>query len=528
MRAAIAFCTPMPKVMGSAGLRYDPITVEFHRAKKSLSMPTGFNSVDIRADGMEVGVARNKAVEIVMKHEPRPEFLFFLDYDVLPAWDAVTKLFYRARCYPDQDIFAGVYCAKGSPAEPLIYAEQGAGCYWDWTVGDIIRDKIIGCHMGLTLIRTSIFEQMGWDDPDNPLFKTVNRTDVSSKGLARHTGTEDLYFCKRYHAETGKFICVDTSVLAGHINNKTGQVFGLPNDSLPVKRATWMKSDDPVDRDRRNLAIKESTYQSDKWYITDSDVPANGFAYLHDDGNLYEGIGVCPDGVKGLFTKDKAEELLTTWEKKEPVLSCKTALDLGAGIRRREWPGYKTFTTDIREDVKPDFVMDTRWLNLPDESYDMVASSHHLEHFGRYEQADLWKEMARILKPGGTMEHVVPNLRWAGCKLANGEDDDMTSILDVLYGAQEDLNMPRDCNTHYFGYTPELARELAEEVAGLVDVTVKGYRDDPSLGFNLVICGRKPDGEEEATEPIPENTHPKSQVDFHDAAISYHNNIRSN
>lgn len=430
MKAAIAFCTPMPRIPGPKGPRYDPITVEFHRARNALVMPTGFSSIDIRADGMEVGEARNMAVEIVMRHEPRPEFLFFLDYDVIPAWDAVTKLFYRARCYPEHDIFCGVYCAKGQPAEPLIYAEPGQGCYWDWAVGDIIRDKIVGCHMGLTLIRTSLFEKMGWDDPDNPLFKTVREVEVKDGGLCRHTGTEDLYFCKRVQDEVGGFICVDTSVLAGHINNGTGQIFGLPDDSPPVTRAKWLRFGKP--------------------------------------------------------------------EEDEDAKELKRAIDLGAGSSKREWPGHKTFTTDIRADAKPDFVMDTRMLNFPDESYDLVASSHHLEHFGRYEQADLWKEMARILKPGGRMEHVVPNLRWAGWKLANGEDEDMTAILDVLYGAQEDLDMPRECNTHYMGYTPELARELAETVGGLVDVEVRGYKDEPELGFNLVITGTKPEKEKEA------------------------------
>jgi len=307
------------------------------------------------------------------------------------------------------------------------------GCYWDWSVGDLILDKIVGCHMGLTLIRTSVFEGMGWDDPDNPLFKTVQETEVSDKGICRHTGTEDLYFCKRWHSETGGFICVDTSVLAGHINNKTGQIFGLPQDSPPVKRAKWRQ---------------------------------NG-------------------------KEDEPEE------EKE----LKKAVDLGAGASRRQWPGYVTHTTDIRADVNPDFVMDTRWLNLPDASYDLVASSHHLEHFGRYEQTKLWQEMARILKPGGRMEHVVPNLRWAGWKLANCEDDDMTAILDVLYGAQEDLGMPRECNTHYMGYTPELAKALAEN-AGLIDVEVKGYMDDPQLGFNLVITATKLGGETEAPAAV--------------------------
>jgi SAM-dependent methyltransferase len=425
MKCAIAFCTPLPRIPGPHGPRYEPVTVEFHRARNGLVMPTGFSSIEIQADGMEVGEARNRAVEITMGIDPRPEFLFFLDYDVLPAYDAVTKLFYRAKCYPEHDIFCGIYTAKGSPAEPLIYTEPGQGCYWDWTVGDLIRDKITGCHMGLTLIRTSLFERMGWDDPDKPLFKTVKEAELKDGGLCRHTGTEDLFFCKRVQEEIGGYICVDTSVLAGHIQNSTGQIFGLPNDSPPVERAKWLR-----------------------------------------------------------FGKPEEPE-----EEKE----FKKALDIGAGSQRREWDGYKTYTSDIRPEAKPDFVCDTRLLNLPNESFDLVASSHHLEHFGRYEQAKLWEEMYRILKPGGRMEHTLPNLMWAAWKIANKEYDDLTSILDVLYGSQEEGGMDREWNTHYCGYVPEMAEALAEKV-GLVDVEVKTYKDDPKYGFSMVLTGAKPGG----------------------------------
>jgi hypothetical protein len=106
------------------------VTTEWHRAEKTLAMPTNFNIIEIYCDGMEVGEARNRAVADCMKHKPRPEFLFFLDYDVAPAFDAVTKLLFRARHFPDHDIFCGVYCCKSAIPEPLIYKGDGAGPFW--------------------------------------------------------------------------------------------------------------------------------------------------------------------------------------------------------------------------------------------------------------------------------------------------------------------------------------------------------------------------------------------------------------
>jgi SAM-dependent methyltransferase len=415
----VIICTPMPRIKG----RLERITVEWHRARMALALPTGFAFSEMAVDGLEVGEARTKAAEYVVKLDPQPEFLFFLDYDVIPAFDALTKLFYRARTWPDYDIIAGIYCSKGSPPEPLIYKDPGNGCFWDWAIGDVLHDGIHGVHMGLTLIRVSLFEKMMAAMDDEPLFYTANRREFKDGKLKTETGTEDLHFCDRAIKHCGAKILVDTSVLAGHINNETGVIYGLPIDSTPVMRCPWMK--------------KHET---------------NG----HGD----------------------AKDLLK-------------ALDLGAGSNRRMWDGYETITTDIREDVGADFVMDSRLLNLPDDYVDLVATSHHLEHIPRWEQEQVWKEMARVLKPGGRMEHVIPNLRWAAWKVANCEEDGDT--FNVLYGSQEEMfDGPRQFNTHYFGYSPQIAKTMAESV-GMEAVQVRTYEDDDSLGYNMVLTARKPE-----------------------------------
>jgi hypothetical protein len=240
-KCGMAIYTPMPTVHGPMGARLEPITVEWHRSRMNLAMPTNFSSVSINMDGMEVGEARCKAVDVAMGQTPRPTFLFSLDYDVLPAYDALTKLVYRAKTFPDHDIFAGVYCSKGSPPEPLIYVENGNGPHWDWTVGDLLTEGVTGVHMGLTLIRMSLFDRMEYGQ-DNPLFKTREKEVQKTEGggIACVGGTEDLYFCDRAISEAGAKILVDTSVLAGHIHHGTGQIFGLLNDSPPIKRCPWM------------------------------------------------------------------------------------------------------------------------------------------------------------------------------------------------------------------------------------------------------------------------------------------------
>lgn len=444
-RVSVAFCTPWPMKNVNGRMVHEPMSPLWYRHKTQLSVPTCFNQVEFFIDGKEVGDARNHAARKCLNHDPQPAFLLFIDYDVLVPWDALTKLFFRARCFPDFDVYAGIYCLKGgNPPDPLIYRENGEGAFWDFTVGDLLTTQehgIKATHMGLTLIRTSLFQRMldhgcvhgdGTDLDDEPWFKTCQDKEFCKGGVMSKQSTEDLYFYQKAREVDCK-IMVDTSVLAGHLDKNTGIIYGLPTDYGPVHRAKWMLR-------------------------------------------------------SGNASKDRAEA-----EKQ----GLKLALDIGAGGERREWPGHVTYTTDIRADTKPDYVQDTRMLNLPSDHFDLVASSHHLEHLGRFDQEAVWAEMFRILKPGGRMEHIVPNLEWAGAKIAQGECDE--HVLNVLYGAQESHGYKREYNLHFFGYTPLLARALAEG-CGLVNVTTESYKENPDLGYNLVLRGEKPAMPEEPNE----------------------------
>lgn len=421
-KVGIAVCSPHRKIRTSTGeWILDTVTVEWQRRRAALSFPTNTVAIEFFADGMEIGAARDGVVRRCLEHKPQPEFVFFLDDDVLPDYDALTKLYAHAKWRPNHDIFCGVYCCKyQSPADPLIYAGDGNGGFWDWAIGDILTTEthgITSCHMGLTLIRTSLFQRM-LSFGIEPFFKTTEDTKERVNGTLRSwQGTEDIWFCSQA-AKVGAKILVDTSVLAGHIDKQRGVTYGLHPDSPPVTRAKW------------------------------------------------------------LTKKDQAE-----------AKDLKLALDLGAGGHRREWDGYKTYTLDIRPDAKPDYCQDTRQLNFPDAHWDFITSSHHLEHLGRWDQEKVWQEMARVLKPGGRMEHIVPSIEWAARKIDEHEVDKAT--MDVLYGAQESHGYGRDFNTHYFGYTKAIAHALAEQ-AGLVDVECKDWRDDPALGYNLVVTATKP------------------------------------
>ncbi len=72
--------------------------------------------------------------------------------------------------------------------------------------------------------------------------------------------------------------------------------------------------------------------------------------------------------------------------------------------------------------------------------------------------------------------------------------------MDVLYGAQEATGIERGYNTHFFAYTPAVARAMAEGVSGLEDVEIKTDEEDNGLGYNMIITGKKPEQRGEQNE----------------------------
>jgi predicted SAM-dependent methyltransferase len=136
----------------------------------------------------------------------------------------------------------------------------------------------------------------------------------------------------------------------------------------------------------------------------------------------------------------------------------KKVIDLGCGPHD---VSYKTeegtvLRVDIREDVFPDYRCDVRVLPFGTEEFDIVFSSHVLEHFCRNEVPKVLDEWIRILKPDGELRLVLPNLEWAAQHIMNKEID--ADVMNVLYGAQS-----YDENFHKVGFVPQTVEQLLAE-----------------------------------------------------------------
>ena len=152
----------------------------------------------------------------------------------------------------------------------------------------------------------------------------------------------------------------------------------------------------------------------------------------------------------------------------------KQILDLGCGPQHWDFGDEGQVTrVDLRDECEPDFRSDLRLLPFGPKSYDVVFSSHVLEHFGREEMMDVLEEWLKVLKPDGEFRIIVPNLEWAAKEILKKRIS--ADALNVLYGSQEYA-----LNFHKNGFTPARLKGALKK-AGLEVVK------EEEFGYNILM-----------------------------------------
>lgn len=147
----------------------------------------------------------------------------------------------------------------------------------------------------------------------------------------------------------------------------------------------------------------------------------------------------------------------------------KKILDIGAGGNKYQTNEGDVVSVDIRENTHPDYCCDVRMMPFATESYDIVFSSHTLEHFAREEIDAVLDEWVRVLKPDGELRLVLPNIAWAADRIKEGIINH--DVLNVLYGQQEYRE-----NFHKNGFTPEIIKQrLAKRKFRVIELKLDGY-----------------------------------------------------
>lgn len=220
-------------------------------------------------------------------------------------------------------------------------------------------------------------------------------------------------------------------------------------DVLKEIEKPWFKSVDCID------AYMEGIPQGEVWtedlYFCDK-VTKAGWQVIADGGLLPDHWDAKSGTAYNLPPHAKP------FRRAETVPGKKKIVDLGSGPEK---DSYKTeegtvLRVDIREDTKPDYRCDLRILPFASKEFDIVFSSHTLEHFKRTEVPTVLDEWIRIMKDDGEFRLLLPNLEWAARHIMNKEIDN--DVMNVLYGQQSYAE-----NFHYTGFTPQIVEQLLAE-----------------------------------------------------------------
>ena len=145
-------------------------------------------------------------------------------------------------------------------------------------------------------------------------------------------------------------------------------------------------------------------------------------------------------------------------------------IDIGAGGNKLAHPQHQILAYDIRLDSGPDVCGDATILPFKSGAFDIIHSSHVLEHFPRRLWKAVFAEWCRVLKVGGEMWLNLPNIMWAVERLVVDKVFD-EHTLDVLYGGQD-----HEFDYHYNGLTPErMAVEFEKNRLEVIHFQLQSY-----------------------------------------------------
>jgi predicted SAM-dependent methyltransferase len=150
-------------------------------------------------------------------------------------------------------------------------------------------------------------------------------------------------------------------------------------------------------------------------------------------------------------------------------------LNLGSGTQKLD--GYENLDRIFADEIWP--------LAVEDESCDEIRASHVLEHFREADIAEVIRDWAAKLRPGGVLKIAVPDLDKIAAMMAAGAE---INYAGYIMGGQVDEN-----DYHRSVFTAQKLRALME-AAGLCFVTKwqSEIRDCASLEISLNLSGTKP------------------------------------
>lgn len=208
-------------------IAFKTVPIEWVHAFTRMQSPVNSASSLISYKGMEIGVARNLAVQELLATPPthRPRFILWLSSDDLMPWDGLVRLWQYMENHPECQVITSIVHLKnkGHAPSPVLWRWDTDGRRpllpgKDFKVGDIVEADV--CNLGFGLMRTSLFEKI-----EPPWFKSGFETRRLPSGFDGITlQGEDCFFFEKLR-EKNIPIYVNTGVRSSHLDEATGEIY---------------------------------------------------------------------------------------------------------------------------------------------------------------------------------------------------------------------------------------------------------------------------------------------------------------
>jgi SAM-dependent methyltransferase len=263
------------------------------------------------------------------------------------------------------------------------------------------------------------------------------------------------------------------------------QVSGLGMDCTLVRTEVFKQLEEPwfktVDTDQFEDGVNKADMWTEDLYFCNKVIEETDFDIYVDTAvicrhwDVYEGKAYSlPSGSLPTRSPIMDKEKLK-------------GIDVGCGpVRISEQEQYKDYDilrVDLDEQWEPDYRADISKLPFDTNQFDLVYSSHTLEHFPRNKTCEVLDEWVRVLKPGGKLHLIVPNIEWA---IDNwDEESEIINVYNVLFGGQS-----TEFDFHMNGITPFMLKEyckqekldietLNESVNGTYNMFLEAIKNEP-------------------------------------------------
>ena len=165
------------------------------------------------------------------------KYIFYVDDDTMIPPKGLYTMHNFMEQNPLIGALSGVYTTREHPEEPLIYKEHGAGCSWDFEMGETdTPEPIFGAGAGCLLARLEAVKAWMDANPGVPMWaderQIPDSADPQEDGEVPHRVMwgHDIRFCKNLN-EINWPVYVDGRVMCGHYDIRTGHIHEVPKSA---------------------------------------------------------------------------------------------------------------------------------------------------------------------------------------------------------------------------------------------------------------------------------------------------------